>query len=277
MKPKEQDAVMDAFESGKVRHLVNADMLTTGVDIARIDCIVMLRASCSPGLWVQMLGRGTRPLYYPGYDINTLQGRLDAIQAGGKLNCLVLDFAGNTGRLGPINDPVIPKKRGKKTGEVPIKICETFRLRSGEGCFAYNHASSRVCCSCGGEFKFEVKITQEASKMELLAKKKKDTPEPITELFSVERVVYSVHKKLGVPDSLKVTYSCGLRQFTEYVPIWHPANIRHKAIGWWRKRTDIRVPLSAKDAADIADKLKIPVKIRVWVNKTYPEIINYEF
>jgi len=70
--------------------MVNVGVLTTGFDFPEIDLIIMLRPTNSPVLWVQMLGRGTRP-------------------ADGKENCMVLDFAGNTPRLGPINDPMIPK------------------------------------------------------------------------------------------------------------------------------------------------------------------------
>ena len=60
-------------------------------------------------LWVQMLGRGTRPVYPVGYDSETIEQRIEAIKVSGKLDCLVLDYAGNTRRLGPINDPVIPE------------------------------------------------------------------------------------------------------------------------------------------------------------------------
>src|SRR5699024_7836443 len=90
----ERDRNLDALKSGQLQALTNYGCLTTGVDVPRIDLIMMLRPTKSPGLHVQMLGRGTRP-------------------SPGKENCLVLDFAGNVARLGPIDDPVLPRKKGK--------------------------------------------------------------------------------------------------------------------------------------------------------------------
>ena len=104
MPSKQRDENIAAFKRGEVRAAVNNNVLTTGFDYPAIDLIVVLRPTQSPGLWVQMMGRGTRP--FPG-----------------KINCKVLDFANNTKRLGPINDPVIPKSKGGGTGEAPVKEC----------------------------------------------------------------------------------------------------------------------------------------------------------
>ena len=92
----ERDSRLAAFKAGELTALVNNNILTTGFDFPGIDLIGMLRPTMSPGLWVQMLGRGTRT-------------------APGKDDCLVLDFAGNTMRLGPINNVQIPHsgERGK--------------------------------------------------------------------------------------------------------------------------------------------------------------------
>src|SRR5690606_1769168 len=77
------------YKAGKYRAMVNNGILTTGFDFPAIDLIVMLRPTQSPGLWVQMLGRGTRPLYAPGFDLETTEGRLAAIANSPKRNCLV--------------------------------------------------------------------------------------------------------------------------------------------------------------------------------------------
>jgi DNA repair protein RadD len=103
-------AFMTMGDNG-VRHCVNFGVLTTGFDFDALDCIVMLRPTKSPGLWVQMIGRGTRTWYRLdlGFDLLTQEGRLAAIAASDKQDCLVLDFAYNTAILGPINDPQLPK------------------------------------------------------------------------------------------------------------------------------------------------------------------------
>jgi len=48
------------FKAGKIKYLVNVDVLTTGFDAPHIDTIAMLRPTMSPGLYYQMLGRGFR-------------------------------------------------------------------------------------------------------------------------------------------------------------------------------------------------------------------------
>lgn len=62
--------------------VVNNNVLTTGFDDPEIDLIAVLRHTASSPLWVQMLGRGTRPVYAPGFDLNTTGGRLAAIEVG---------------------------------------------------------------------------------------------------------------------------------------------------------------------------------------------------
>ncbi len=80
----ERDRVIAAYKRGEIRCLTNANVLTTGFNAPGVDLIAMLRPTKSVGLYVQMIGRGTR-------------------LANGKDNCLVLDFAGNVERHGPID------------------------------------------------------------------------------------------------------------------------------------------------------------------------------
>lgn len=265
---EKREAILKDFKTGKIKALVNNNVLTTGFDFPAIDLIVMLRPTNSPGLWVQMLGRGTRPVYAKGYDLDTLEGRLAAIEAGGKKNCLVLDFAGNTKRLGPINDPVIPKKKGAKGGGVaPVRLCEQ--------CGAYNHASKRHCEFCGYEFPLGVKFGFKASTDALLAD---GTPQ--VEVFKVDRITYALHTKQGRPDAIKVTYYCGLRVFNTFVCLEHTGFAAKKAREWWRQhRPDETslIPESTIQALGLVNQLKEPAEIRVWLNKKYPEILAYLF
>jgi len=266
MSNEERKDAISGAKSGKYRALINNNVLTTGFDFPAIDLIVVLRPTSSPGLWVQILGRGTRPVYAPGYDLNTISGRLQAIENGPKQNCLVLDFAGNTRRLGPINDPVIPKKKGaKKGGCAPVRICQI--------CSTYNHASLRFCTSCGVEFPRQVKIMEEASSAELLA-----TDLPVVESFKVDKVVYRIHSKKDRPDAILVQYYCGLRLFKEYVCLEHGAFPAKKARDWWRERAwDLECPETTKEALSKIQDLRTPISIRVWLNKKYPEVMNSEF
>ena len=283
----QNDKAYQDHRAGDVRWLVGMGKFTTGYDDPLVDCIVVLRPTNSPGLWVQLLGRGTRPPYVlpqwgAGYDLSTTQGRLQAIADGPKQNCLVLDFAGNTLMCGPVNDPVIPKKKGKATGEPPIKFCTEDNTVPGswdrewdEPCGFYNHPTAKRCCNCNAEFIFRPKITQTASNQELIKRKKDDPPQ--VEVFDVNKVVYMVHKKPGGYDSMKVIYHCGMRQFTEWVPAWHASNVKHKGKKWWEERATIDLPDSAEEGVALSDELATPKRIRVWVNKKYPEVMGYEF
>ena len=99
----ERDRIIARFKRGEIRALASMGVLTTGFNAPAVDLIAMLRPTKSTGLYVQMAGRGTR-------------------LAPGKENCLVLDFAGNVARHGPI-DAVKPKRPGSGEGEAPVKTC----------------------------------------------------------------------------------------------------------------------------------------------------------
>lgn len=255
-----RDKGLEDFKAGKYRACVNNGILTTGFDHPAIDLIGVLRLTNSPGLWVQMLGRGTRPVYAPGYDLETIEGRLAAIEMGGKPNCLVLDFAGNTRRLGPINDPIIPRPRGKgEKGDAPIRICDE--------CGTYNHASARFCFNCGQEFPRETKIQRTAGTDELIADGK-----AVYEIFPVDRVVYSEHRKEGRPSTIMVQYYCGLRMFKEYVCLEHEGYARKRSRDWWRDRAQQEPPETTMGGLLYVPTLRTPTHIKVWVNKQYPEV-----
>lgn len=247
---KQNDEVIHAFKEGRLTCLVNNNKLTTGFDNPKIDLIGMLRPTNSVGLWVQMLGRGTRP--YPT-----------------KKDCLVLDFAGNTKRLGCINDPNIPrgkkKKGGSGEGTAPVKICKQ--------CECYNHAKARYCEVCGAEFTFENNLFQTASTLELI----KDTS-PQYELIPVDQVIYNEHKSAngGIP-TLAVTYVCGLSKYQEYVCFEHTGYARKRAEMWWGQRSADPCPDRVYEVLGRADGLKKPTMITVHVNKKYPEIKSVTF
>jgi len=281
----DRDEAVRAFKAGEFQALVNNGVFTTGFDYPGIDLIGVLRHTTSPGLWVQMLGRGTRPVWMPDYDLSTKEGRLACIAAGTP-NCLVLDFAKNTARLGPINDVKKPNPRKKKgvPGDSPAKICPS--------CMTYNHASARFCDECGAEFFFAPKIKNTAAEDELIA----GTPEPIAPLeewFDVQTVTYSKHVPWNARKrihgravaSLRATYNCvGLRAFTEYVCLEHEGHAGAMAKQWWKAsvkteyaNADLVIPDSIDKALELGDTLMQPARIRVWVNRKNPQILYREF
>lgn len=259
---------LTGFAQGKYRALVNNNVLTTGYDFPGIDLIVALRATNSPGLWVQMLGRGTRPVYAPGFDLQTVEGRLTAMMISHKQNCMVLDFTRNTTRLGPINDPVMPKAKGKGGGVAPVRLCEQ--------CSTYLHASIRVCPHCGYEFPIDVKFGFNAGTDQVMV-----SDDLQIEVFKVDRVTYQKHIKDGRPDAIKVSYFCGLRMFNTYVCLEHGGFAAKKGRDWWRKAWSPElsefIPETTETALESINHLLEPKQIRVWVNKKYPEIMAYNY
>lgn len=247
-----------AFKEGHLRAVTNNNVLTTGFDFPAIDLIGMLRPTTSPGLWVQMLGRGTRP-------------------CDGKTDCLVLDFAGNTRRLGPINDPVIRKKGQRGPSCVPVKLCDL--------CGTYNHISATHCTSCGKEFARAEKIKAQADTAELIAPPSAPRPpappvsvQPVQEWFDVESVSVKRHIKEGSPDSAKVTYISKFQRFSEWVCFSHTGFARRKAEEWWRSRACGVPPASTTEFLQRHQECAIPWRVKVDVTPgKYPTVLDRLF
>jgi DNA repair protein RadD len=196
---------------------------------------------------------------------------------------LVLDFAGNTDRLGPINDPRIPKLKIKSgmPGNVPVKICPV--------CGTYVHAAQRICdginwddTKCGHEFEFDNKLEQTASTTEIIAR-----DSPMLDWFKVDSVSYETyrsHKNPDAPPMMRVKYMCGLRRFTEFVCIEHQTYAGKKARDWWKTRLTLQnlghvapPPTTAKGMTYVT-YLPWPKYIHVWLNNgQYENVIDYSF
>ena len=93
----ERDETLARLKAGRLKYLCNVNVLTTGFDAPRIDCVALVRPTMSPGLYYQMVGRGFRK--HPD-----------------EKDCLVLDFGGNVLRHGPVDQlkKTSQKKRAKK-------------------------------------------------------------------------------------------------------------------------------------------------------------------
>lgn len=125
MTKEDREQTLEEFTSGRAQCITNCSILTTGFDYPAVNCIVLLRPTLSPGLYSQMLGRGLRI-------------------AEGKVNCLVLDFAGNIMRHGAITAVKPPKKHEKGEGVAPMKVCPQ--------CLEVLPSQTRVCPCCGHQF-----------------------------------------------------------------------------------------------------------------------------
>ena len=129
----DRERVFDRLRAGSTKVICNVGVLTTGVDLPMVSCIVHARPTRSRALFVQTIGRGLRT-------------------AEGKTNCLILDNAGNHLRLGMVTDigqdhlddgkeRQSGGQRARERGESLPKLCE--------GCKAVVPRASKECLCCG--------------------------------------------------------------------------------------------------------------------------------
>ena len=123
---------MADFRLGAIRCLTNVNVLTTGFDVEHIDFVAMLRPTLSSGLYVQMLGRGTR-------------------KADGKANCLIADFSGNVRRHGPVDAVAIRGGTRHDEREGAVRP-DSVRAKACPDCNTYAPIAALTCRECGYEW-----------------------------------------------------------------------------------------------------------------------------
>ena len=77
--------IIARFRSGRTKVLCNCAVLTEGVDVPEISCVIMARPTKSLALYMQTIGRGMRP-------------------AEGKTFCTYIDHAGACYEHGPVDE-----------------------------------------------------------------------------------------------------------------------------------------------------------------------------
>jgi DNA repair protein RadD len=185
----ERDRILREFKAGIIKALTNCSVLTTGFDAPGIDLIAMLRPTMSPGLYVQMAGRGLRI-------------------AEGKTDCLVLDFAGVVEQHGPITAVRPPPKKGDKVGEAPVKVCDN--------CQEICALSVRVCPACGAEFPEPAKVALKLSNLDIMGLEGVD--------MEVTAWTWRKHiSRASGKEMLSLTFYGGLSDppVTEYLAVTH--------------------------------------------------------
>lgn len=226
----ERDHAINKFKNGTTRIMCNVGVLTTGFNFKAIDCIVLLRATKSASLYIQMVGRGTR----------TEQG---------KLNLLVLDFGGNIERFGPIDAVSIKAGKGNK-GEAscaPVKKCPS--------CACVVPIKIKVCPVC------EYPYPDATCKLEIKASSAAILMEP--EKFKVDFTTYQSHKKVAKegepqkPDSFRIDYSAGSKKISDYLCFAHGGFAATKAAQkWFMLGGRMPAPLTAAEA--MRRKVELP-------------------
>lgn len=247
---REREQLIADFRAGRLRCLVTVLALATGFDVPDVDCILWLRPTISPVLYVQGAGRGLRP-------------------APGKTDCLWLDFTDTTERLGPV-DTIRGRKRAKRREEqmAPFAICDACGAQ-------VRPASAMFCPKCGAQLREEeAKAARAASNAAVMAHQR----EAKITRYEVSRVTYAIHRKPESPDSLRVEYWAGMRIVArEWVCVEHSGFARAKADAWLRYRGEHLRPRDAAAALEIAPGLRTPTAVIVNESGKYPAIVNFEW
>lgn len=234
---------IERFRRGGSKCLINVNVLTTGFNVPHVDLVAIVRATESTGLYIQIVGRGTRI-------------------APGKENCLVLDYGDNVMRHGFI-DKIKPKIKGKsENGEAPVKKCPE--------CLTVNHAAVRVCIECGHEFpppQFNHGTKAYSGAM--------ISTQVQAEWVDVDDVGYAKWRKEGKPDSIRVTYYCGLIKVSEWLCPDHG--------GYAAERYQKRMPslgasaMTTEEAMQECDHWIKPRRIKVKPNDKFHDIVQLDY
>ena len=282
-----RDAIYTKFKARKLQCICSCEVLTTGFDAPVVDVVALIRATLSPALYVQMVGRETRPIYENGFNPDadgcTAEQRLASMARGLKPNALLLDYGGNIDRHGPIDEVRVKPKRG--TGEAPVKTCE--------GCLAQCAAGCRVCPHCGKEFpppepksKLEEKASEKAA-LSFLAQQEPPRRDP------VGRVEWHRHTKKDAPDApptLRLDYfspaggslSFDKKIASQWVCVQHEEGTggHNMAKGWWKDQVPgCRFPTSVDDAIELLEMGYMPKVVEVVTkpsanNPKYREVVK---
>lgn len=242
---KDRDRIIAEFKARKLRFLVSQGVLTTGFNAKHVDLVALARPTKSTGLYVQMIGRGTR-----------------LSPETHKEDCLILDFGGNVARHGPFDDPWIPEKKGKGEGDAPYKECPECQCACG--------TMTRICPACGFEFPPPERFVRTVADTKPIL-----STEP--EWLDVSAVSYGLHEKPGSPQSMRVSYQVGLVWLREWVCFEHQGYARTKAESWWIRRAGAPVPRTVAEAIDRQAEIAQPTQIRTRKNGKYEEIIAFSF
>jgi DNA repair protein RadD len=184
---QERESILKRLADGRLTVVSNAMVLTEGVDVPVVSCVVLARPTKSKGLYLQMAGRGLRT-------------------APGKTDCLILDHGNCTMEHGLVhrdqNWQLLDDSARKRSKQV--SYAETFKVCPDCGEVAELQAD---VCPCG--YRFAVRAKQKELKVyngvleEVTEKRVREYSEAQrkAKYFSLLRDQHTLKKKDGSPFS----------------------------------------------------------------------------
>ena len=261
----ERDRLLADFGQQKLRWLVNCDVLTTGFDAPCIDAIGVMRATMSPGLFAQIVGRGLR--MHPS-----------------KTECLIMDFGENIKRHGSLDDPNYGRASVERRGKGQATIEKNGRGKECIACGLDVAANARICPECG--FAFPVNHEAQADSESTI------TGQAPPQQWDVVGVSWYEHKKKkrdGKPPTLRIEYVChpagepqhliNQKTIKEWVCIEHEGFANRKARQWWSDRSIAEFPESVEEATQLLDRgvARCPARIETVMDGKWPRVQSPQF
>lgn len=233
--PREQ--LIDQWKAGEFKVMINAGILTTGFDFPAIETVALFRATVSEVLYLQMLGRGSRPS-----------------NDTGKTHFNILDFGRNAERLGGYKMPRkwhLYHESKSGSGVPPVKECgEPGKDKNGKkGCGDFILASAKICPSCG--YIYPEKKSLEDATLELMytdSKGKLRSVKPLHLMDYAELEVFAEankYKKNWIIIQLYIRG--GLDELKKY------AKFKNYSPGWVT-RIEQRIPANLKTENNILEQ-----------------------
>lgn len=127
--PAERSELISRYSNGDLQVLVNCMVFTEGFDAPATEIIANCRPTKSESLYLQIIGRATRPLAGIVDGPETAESRKAAIAASDKDSCTVLDFVGNSGDIKLVS--VADVLAGSNIN--PIDLAEALRVATESG------------------------------------------------------------------------------------------------------------------------------------------------
>lgn len=158
-----RERALAGLANGRVKVVTFAMLLVEGVDCPAIGAIIMLRPTMSLASYLQVIGRGLRPIYADGMPLDTVEQRRAAMLAGPKGDCCyVLDHAGLWAKHGFADEDRewslegAPKRKGapRKPGEPPLDVQQCPK------CWVV-HDKAPECPKCGHIYEAGRKVDAE--------------------------------------------------------------------------------------------------------------------
>lgn len=168
-------------ELNLVNICVSVASLTKGFDCPSVDLVILNRATTSLPLYLQMIGRGSRPVWDKNGQVV-------------KSHFTVLDYGANWVRHGLYFEDrdwdkmwIMVKKGKKGEGVAPVALCPS--------CESIISASQRICQYCGNERPLTEKELEQGALVEVTSHYNNLVGRRISELSPTELAIYAKLKK----------------------------------------------------------------------------------